>query len=176
MSLPTRDNDDGDERAFVSELETVSIVCGRRVHLLKVSVCDGRLSGPFNRTSPTLMLYYCGLDAGSISFINVTTQLRNSVTFTTIIFIHSCRREKIWAMNTCKIRVSDSLEIGYEAIVRVNGVVWTEWRRGLYNPHTMDGDILVNRVWTSEFRGINAYFQEMNVYGCPTQHFMFLAI
>jgi hypothetical protein len=48
------------------------------------------------------------------------------------------------------VKVGDMLTTGKGASVRVISVS-REWAEGLYNPHTMDGDIVVNGIKTSTY-------------------------
>lgn len=156
---PDGGEDDGDDApACFPGWAGVTLASGRRIAMRDLSVGDAVVSGPLNRTSEVFMFSHREESAGAAYYVTLRTDGGHSVTLTPGHLMQVLRAaadedgESGWRLRPAgSVRTGDGVQTTSSSMARVTYVGRRKARWGLYNPHTLDGDVVVDGVCTSTF-------------------------
>eukprot|EP00042_Codosiga_hollandica_P043426 m.411280 g.411280 ORF g.411280 m.411280 type:complete len:242 (-) comp56552_c0_seq12:132-857(-) len=131
-------------RSCFPEDATVELENGDTKTMAQLAVGDKVLVGP-NLFSEVYMFSHKNTDATS-SFVTLTTSANQSVSLTADHYTYANGK----LMTAGSVKVGDVLLAADGSEVTVTAVSSTTGR-GLYNPHTLQGDIVVNGIKTSSY-------------------------
>jgi len=134
-----------DEKCFPSNA-TVTLLNGTSKRMDELAIGDKVLvaSGVFS----DVYMFSHKLSAVQSEFVSITTQGGHTLMLTSNHYLYINNRMAVASM----VKVGDTLTTPgstdkYDKVVSVRNV----WADGLYNPHTLQGDIVVNGVLTSTY-------------------------
>lgn len=143
---PSDDDDDDGSACFPSD-STVELASGRKIPMHELTVGDSVRTGP-SSFSDVIMFTHRHATVRS-SFIKLTTVDGAVITLSPTHYIHVGHHGRL--VPAANVRLGDELLLA--STRRVSPVVQKEVVRaqGLYNPQTVDGDIVVDNVISSTY-------------------------